>query len=125
MDEAVALHQQLLADAGSIDQRIRLQRERKEQAIQEIERLDVEIGELEESGERVEEDLKRLGQQHEKNSGELARIQTEQEKTETLRTEQAETLRQCQEKIDTIREQIWLHSRRTNPGTDAITAIQE
>lgn len=105
MDEAVALHQQLLADAGSIDQRIRLQRERKGQAIQEIERLDVEIAELEESGGKVQEDLQRLGQQHDQNSQELARIQAEQEKTETLRTEQAEVLRQCQEKIDTIREQ--------------------
>lgn len=105
MDEAVALHQQLLADAGSIDQRIRLQRERKDQAIQEIERLDVEIGELEESGEKVREDLQRLEQQHDQNRQELARIQVEQEKTETLRTEQAEALRQCQEKIDTIREQ--------------------
>ena len=118
MDEAVALHQQLLADAGSIDQRIRLQRERKEQAIQEIERLDVEIGELAESGERVEEDLKRLGQQHEKNSKELARIQAEQEKTEALRTEQTETLRQCQEKIDTIREQIGsIREERTREQT--------
>lgn len=105
MDEAVALHQQLLADAGSIDQRIRLQRERKGQAIQEIERLDVEIGELEESGEKVREDLQRLEQQHNQNRQELTRIQAEQEKTETLRTGQAETLRQCQEKIDTIREQ--------------------
>ena len=104
MDEAVALHQQLLADAGSIDQRIRLQRERKGQAIQEIERLDVEIGELEESGEKVREDLQRLEQQHNQNRQELARIQAEQEKTETLRTGQAEALRQCQEKIDTIRE---------------------
>ena len=105
MDEAVALHQQLLADAGSIDQRIRLQRERKDQAVQEIERLDVEIGELEESGEKVREDLQRLEQQHDQNRQELTRIQAEQEKTETLRTEQAEALRQCQEKIDTIREQ--------------------
>ena len=109
-DEAAALHQQLLADAGSIDQRIRLQRERKDQAVQEIERLDVEIGELEESGEKVREDLQRLEQQHDQNRQELARIQAEQEKTETLRTEQAEALRQCQEKIDTIREQGRLHS---------------
>lgn len=118
MDEAVALHQQLLADAGSIDQRIRLQRERKDQAVQEIERLDVEIGELEESGERVREDLQRLEQQHNQNRQELARIQAEQEKTETLRTEQVEALRQCQEKIDTIREQIGsIREERTREQT--------
>ena len=118
MDEAVALHQQLLADAGSIDQRIRLQRERKDQAVQEIERLDVEIGELEESGERVREDLQRLEQQHNQNRQELARIQAEQEKTETLRTEQVEALRQCQEKIDTIREQIGsIREQRTREQT--------
>ena len=118
MDEAVALHQQLLADAGSIDQRIRLQRERKDQAVQEIERLDVEIGELEESGEKVREDLQRLEQQHDQNRQELARIQAEQEKTETLRTEQVEALRQCQGKIDTIREQTGsIREERTREQT--------
>lgn len=118
MDEAVALHQQLLADAGSIDQRIRLQRERKDQAVQEIERLDVEIGELEESGEKVREDLQRLEQQHDQNRQELARIQAEQEKTETLRTEQVEALQQCQGKIDTIREQTGsIREERTREQT--------
>ena len=117
-DEAAALHQQLLADAGSIDQRIRLQRERKDQAVQEIERLDVEIGELEESGEKVRGDLQRLEQQHDQNRQELARIQAEQEKTETLRTEQVEALRQCQEKIDTIREQVGsIREERTREQT--------
>lgn len=118
MDEAMALHQQLLADAGSIDQQVRLQRERKEQAVQEIERLDVEIGELEESGERVREDLQRLGRQHDQNRRELTGIQAEREKTETLRTEQAEVLRQCQGKIDVIREQVGsIREERTREQT--------
>ena len=106
MYEAVALHQQLLADVGSIDQRIRSQREHREQATREIERLDGEIRELEESGERVEEDLRHLEEQHEKNSQEWTRVEAERKKTEALRTDQTEALRRCQEKINEIREQV-------------------
>ena len=106
MDEAVALHQQLLADAGSLDQRIRMQRERREQATQEIERLDAEIEELEESGEKIRKDLQRLEREHSQNRRELSRIQGDREQAKTLRAEQAQALRLCQEQSDTIRDRL-------------------
>ena len=106
VDEAVALHQQLLTDAGSLDQRIRMQRERREQATREIERLDAEIKELEESGERIQKDLQRLGQEHDHDRQELSGIQAAQEKAEALRAEQAKALHLCQEQSDTIRDRL-------------------
>ena len=106
MDEAAALHQQLLAEAGSIDQRIRLQRERKDQASREIERLNAEIGELEESGKKLQAELQGLEQQYGKDSQQLADVQSARENMEALRAEQAEAARQCQDRIDALREKI-------------------
>ena len=106
VDEAMALHQQLLADAGSLDQRIRMQRERRDQAVQEIERLDSEIKELEESGEKIRKDLQRLGQERDRNLQELSKLQSDQEKAEALRAEQAKALSLCQQQSDTIRDRL-------------------
>lgn len=105
-DEAMALHQQLLAEAGSLDQRIRMQRDRREQATQEIERLDTEIKELEESGKRIQEDLQRLQQEHDRNRQKLSGIQADREKAETLKAEQAKALHLCQEQSDTTRDRL-------------------
>ncbi len=105
-DEAVAHHQQLLADAGSIDQRIRLQRERKEQAVQEMDRLDVEIRELEKVGEKIRKEVQGLEQQHGEQSKKLDRVQAERKQAEARRAEQAEALGRSQRNIDTIREQL-------------------
>ena len=106
MDEAVALHQQLLAEAGSLDQRIRMQRDRREQTTQDIERLDAEIKELEESGKRIREDLQRLQQEHDRNRQELSGIQADREKAETLKAERAKALHSCQEQSDTTRDRL-------------------
>lgn len=105
-DEAMALHQQLLAEAGSLDQNIRMQRDRREQATQEMERLDAEIQELEESGERIQEDLKKLQQVHDRNRRKLSGTQADREKAAASRVGRAKALQLCQEQFDTIRDRL-------------------
>ena len=106
VDEAAVFHQQLLADAGSLDQQIRMGRERREQTIQECERLDMELRELEESGTRIRKDLQQYKEQYDQSSSGLAKAKAERNKAEALRADQAEAFRRCQEQSYALRDQL-------------------
>ena len=106
MDEALSRHQQLLAEAGSLGQRIHMRRDQRERTIQEIKRLDEEIKDLEESEERIRENARQLEEGHDRNHQALSRLQADREKADALRTEQVKSLHLCQERSDKVRDQL-------------------
>ncbi len=105
-DDAVTLHQRLLAEATSQEQRIRARRDQRDRSTREIERLDAEIAELEESGKKVREELRRLEEERDRNDREWSEVRAAQEKAEALRAKRATALRARQERSDEIRERI-------------------
>ena len=106
VEEAVSAQQQALADANALEQQIRLGRESKERALQENERVEVEIWELEERLQKDEEELQTHQAQHEKSSTVLAEVSAARDKVEAAREEQAKTSRECQEKSEALREKL-------------------
>ena len=106
VDEAVTHHQQLLAEVGSLDQAIRLQRERREQSLKERERVNVEIGELERSDAHVRKESQEYEAKCDQSSAELTRMRTDKGETEIRKAEQREAVRLLREQAASLQDQL-------------------